>query len=458
MKSLTKEVSDLVNRGLDAHVRVAVTGLSTAGKTAFITSLVNQFLHTSTHENLPLLDAARSGRLVGAKRVPQTNLMVPRFAYDEAMAQLTNSEPNWPVPTRDVSEIRLAVKYRPTSRARKLVSKTATLYLDIVDYPGEWLLDLPLLEQDFFQWSEGQFAPLSGKRGELATQWTDGLEQLDLDAAADESQLQYLSEQYTDYLHQCKQAGYHWVQPGRFVLPGDLKGAPVLQFFPVKIAAGHAPIKGSNLDMLISRYRQYQTNVVKRFYKDYFSSFDRQVVLVDCLSPLNKGRESFQDMRFALEQIMQSYRYGQSNLLTRLFAPKIDKALFVATKADHITPEQHPNLVALLQNMIHSVWQQAAFEHIEMQCMSIASIQATQPGHVYADGKMQSVIKGSDMDGKPLTVFPGSVPKALPGSDFWRNHQFHFSAFRPQPMIEHQPLSHIRMDKVIQYLLGDKLR
>ncbi|GAL12191.1 conserved protein YcjX [Vibrio astriarenae] len=231
MRSITREVSDLVHRGLDAHVRVAVTGLSTAGKTAFITSFVNQFLNISTHDNLPLLGAAQEGRLIGAKREPQTNLMVPRFAYDEAIEQLSQEVPNWPTPTRDVSEIRLAVKYRPKSKARKLISKTSTLHIDIVDYPGEWLLDLPLLEQDFDVWSETQSVALNGARKALAKQWLEAGTQLDLNAPANEAALERVSELYTDYLLQCKQAGYHWVQPGRFVLPGDLKGAPVLQFF-----------------------------------------------------------------------------------------------------------------------------------------------------------------------------------------------------------------------------------
>ena len=33
-----------------------------------------------------------------------------------------------------------------------------TLTLDIVDYPGEWLLDLPLLNKSFEQWSAESLA------------------------------------------------------------------------------------------------------------------------------------------------------------------------------------------------------------------------------------------------------------------------------------------------------------
>ena len=37
-----------------------------------------------------------------------------------------------------------------------------TLTLDIVDYPGEWLLDLPLLDKSYEQWSAESLAQLRG--------------------------------------------------------------------------------------------------------------------------------------------------------------------------------------------------------------------------------------------------------------------------------------------------------
>ncbi|KOO11481.1 nucleoside triphosphate hydrolase, partial [Vibrio xuii] len=102
---------------------------------------MNQLLHTSTHDNLPLLAAARDKRVIGAKREPQSNMMVPRFAYDEAMEHIDSEPPKWPEPTRDVSEIRLALKYKPNKKTKKLLSSSSTLHIDIIDYPGEWLFD-----------------------------------------------------------------------------------------------------------------------------------------------------------------------------------------------------------------------------------------------------------------------------------------------------------------------------
>lgn len=45
MKRLKNELNALVNRGVDRHLRLAVTGLSRSGKTAFITAMVNQLLN-----------------------------------------------------------------------------------------------------------------------------------------------------------------------------------------------------------------------------------------------------------------------------------------------------------------------------------------------------------------------------------------------------------------------------
>ncbi|WP_394125675.1 YcjX family protein [Vibrio hepatarius] len=458
MKQITQEVNDLISRSMDSHVRIAVTGLSRAGKTAFISSLVNQLLHTSTHDSLPLFAASRDKRLVGAKREPQTNMMVPRFAYDDAMEHVHSHPPKWPEPTRDVSEIRLALKYKPKKKTKKLFGSTSTLHIDIIDYPGEWLLDLPLLNMDFEQWSQSQFEALTGKRKELAQAWLEKLEELDVSQPLNEKVVADVAQSYTEFLYACKREGLHWVQPGRFVLPGELEGAPVLQFFPCRVDDNAKASKGSNLAMLKARYHEYQQKVVKAFYKHHFSTFDRQIVLVDCLQPLNAGYESFQDMRHALEQIMHSFRYGRSNLLKRLFAPRIDKILFAATKADHVTPEQHPNLVSLLQQMVHPAWQSASYENIEMSCMTMASIQATQAGFINKGEQAYPALQGTTIDEQAITVFPGEVPKKLPEQAYWQQQGFEFTAFRPRKASSDEPLPHIRMDKALEFLIGDKLK
>ncbi len=96
MKRLKTELNALVNRGVDRHLRLAVTGLSRSGKTAFITAMVNQLLNVHAGARLPLLSAVREERLLGVKRVPQRDFGIPRFTYDEGILQLYGNPPARP--------------------------------------------------------------------------------------------------------------------------------------------------------------------------------------------------------------------------------------------------------------------------------------------------------------------------------------------------------------------------
>ncbi|EDF2505816.1 YcjX family protein [Salmonella enterica subsp. enterica serovar Enteritidis] len=425
MKRLKTELNALVNRGVDRHLRLAVTGLSRSGKTAFITAMVNQLLNVHAGARLPLLSAVREERLLGVKRVPQRDFGIPRFTYDEGILQLYGNPPAWPTPTRGVSEIRLALRYRSNDSLLRHFKDTSTLYLEIVDYPGEWLLDLPMLAQDYLSWSRQMNGLLQGQRAEWAAKWRQLCDGLDPLAPADENRLAEIAAAWTDYLHQCKSQAD----------------------------------KQTNAGMLRERFNYYCEKVVKGFYKNHFLRFDRQIVLVDCLQPLNSGPQAFNDMRLALTQLMQSFHYGQRTLFRRLFSPVIDKLLFAATKADHVTLDQHANMVALLQQLIQDAWQNAAFEGISMDCLGLASVQATTSGVIEVNGEKIPALRGNRLsDGAPLTVYPGEVPSRLPGQAFWDSQGFQFEAFRPQVMDVDKPLPHIRLDAALEFLIGDKLR
>lgn len=74
-------------------------------------------------------------------------------------------------------------------------------------------------------------------------------------------------------------------------------------------------------------------------------------------------------------------------------------------------------------------------------------------------GKNLPALRGHRIsDGEPLTLYPGEVPARLPGDAFWQQQGFHFEDFRPQAMNVDTPLPHIRLDSVMEFLLGDKLR
>ncbi|MDM8558038.1 YcjX family protein [Candidatus Parabeggiatoa sp. HSG14] len=464
--STSTPLNETVNRSLDKQVKLAVTGLSRSGKTVFITSLVHQLLHglgTTTH--LPFFQIASSGRLRGTKAMPQPDMHIPSFLYDSAIEQLCGDPPTWPKPTNGISEIRLAIRYLSDNPFFKHLSPISTLYVDIIDYPGEWLLDLPLLELEYEQWSE-QIARACEiePRLSLSKEWRIFLNNLNLADEADETVMRQAANLYTDFLHQCKQHGLSLLQPGRFTMPGDdLKDAPLLKFCPL-LEIPQIPQNTYNENSLFAemkkRYNSYKEHLVKKFYEEHFSSFDRQIILADVLSAFNNGHATFVDMRDAINMVLKSFHYGKSGLFNKLFGGlKIDKMLFATTKADHVTPDQLPHLETFFQNMLATSHNNAIFEGVQTETLALAAVKCTQAAYTMFEGKKISCIKGVPLKSdKPVALFPGEVPPNVPMPEEWVKGRFHFVEFKPPRLanVHGGGLPHIRLDRALEFLLGDK--
>ena len=132
-------------------LRLGVTGLSRAGKTVFITALVHGLVKGG---RFPVFEPLAGGRISGARLAPQPDDAVPRFEYERHVRSIVTDR-EWPDSTRQISELRVVIDYQTTAGAMR------TLTLDIVDYPGEWLLDLPLLNKSYEQWSAETLAYLN---------------------------------------------------------------------------------------------------------------------------------------------------------------------------------------------------------------------------------------------------------------------------------------------------------
>ncbi len=149
-----ERVGDTVSGALfEPVIRLGVTGLSRAGKTVFITSLVANLIDRG---RMPQLAAAAGGRIQTAYLQPQPDDTVPRFDYETHLGQLTAAKPVWPASTRAVSQLRLSLKVQRAGLVGGLQGPR-TVHLDIVDYPGEWLLDLELLDLSYPAWDERTF-------------------------------------------------------------------------------------------------------------------------------------------------------------------------------------------------------------------------------------------------------------------------------------------------------------
>src|SRR5262249_38682753 len=147
-------------------------------------------------------------------------------------------EREWPASTRQISELRVVIDYQSAGGAMR------TLTLDIVDYPGEWLLDLPLIGKGYGQWSAGTLALLRRPtRPPLPTAFLDRIATIDPLAPADEFAAIEAARLFTEYLQARRQAHQtlSTTGPGRFLMPGDLAGSPALTFAPLALPPGQEP-------------------------------------------------------------------------------------------------------------------------------------------------------------------------------------------------------------------------
>ncbi|PIB25845.1 hypothetical protein BFP76_12645 [Amylibacter kogurei] len=460
---MAETAADGVNETLfEPVIRLGVTGLSRSGKTVFITSLVANLLDRG---RMPQFGAAAQGKIIAAFLQPQPDDTIPRFDYETHLAAMTGKNPHWPKSTRSISQLRLSLRVQPSGIISGLRSPR-TVHIDIVDYPGEWLLDLPLLDQDFAQWSAQAIALANmGKRAELAANWFAQMKDVDVDARLDETVAQKLAKSFTSYLITSREAGFSACAPGRFLMPGDLQGSPVLTFAPLPIGTGK---RGSLYREFARRFEAYKTKIIRPFFKDHFARIDRQVVLVDALGAIHSGPQAVNDLRNAMVDILSCYRLGQNGLFAPLFGKKVEKILFAATKADHLHHKQHNALSNIMQALLRDAKDRAEIKSVNTAAMAIASLRTTVEETIQHDGETLDCVRGTLLDtGKQAVMYPGELPEdpmdivsiAKQGATDWLDNDYAIMRFAPADITlkagDGPP--HIRLDKAAEFLVGDRL-
>lgn len=446
-------------------IRLGVTGLSRAGKTVFITSLVANLLDRG---RMPGLVAAADGRITAAFLQPQPDDTVPRFEYEAHLGALTGPEPHWPESTRAVSELRLSLRVRPAGLLAGLTG-VRTVHLDIVDYPGEWLLDLGLLDKDYATWSAETLETLTDVP-EAGT-FRQAAQGADAAAPLDEPQAQALAAAFTAYLGAARAAGYAGGTPGRFLLPGDLAGSPVLTFAPLP-DPGNAQRRSLWREME-RRFEAYKARVVKPFFRDHFARIDRQVVLVDVLDAIHRGPAALEETRRAMADILGAFRPGRNAFLTRLLGGwRVERILFAATKADHLHHTQHRRLTAIMAALMREARDRADFAGADTVAMAIAALRATTEETRNHQGRQVDCVRGTLLGddggrGRLAAFYPGELPEdpalllqpAREGAKAWLDADYGAMRFAPAPLVlkpgEGPP--HIRLDRAAQFLIGDRL-
>ena len=450
-------------------VSLAVTGLSRAGKTVFITSLIHNLISAVHNPNrMPLLGVVAERRLLGAKVLGAGAHKLPRFPYKANIERMAVKPWTWPERTADISEIEIDVRFAPTGLLSRLIEgvtgQPASLTVRIVDYPGEWLLDLPLLAQSYAEWSRMTLQRWrKGGRAAMARDFLDFVQQHRHDAAADEDVAKRAHDLYRELLANARDKhGLTYLQPGRFLWRGTLVDAPYLWFAPLDVPEDITPAPQSLAGLMQQRYEVYKQQVVAEFFDNHFRHYSRQIVLVDVLHALLAGHDAFEDTRLALESIMESFRYGRGSILTRLFGiDSIEKVMFAATKADHVPSPQRDNLAELLRHMAAVPAIDVKGSNAAVAVEAIASVISTAEDSHEIDGQRVQVVVGKPVGSEfQEKFFVGNVPIRPPRADAWATPFLTVPNFQP-PEIDVAPVEgipHINLDMALEFLLGDRLQ
>lgn len=453
-------------------LRLGVTGLSRAGKTVFITGLVHALVSGG---RMPAFRLMGEGRLLSARVVQHPDDALPRFAYEDHLAMLTGPDRAWPQSTRAISGLSLALQYQTSRRhlGGLIGGGVSEMTLDLVDYPGEWLLDLPLLAKDYTTFSAEIFAKAElGQRQAPFAPFVAAARAVDPAMPAVEPEIRRLADLFATALRACRDdgRGLSALAPGRFLMPGDLEGAPALTFAPLPQAV--AITEGESLGAVMARrYEAYKSRIVRPFFTEHFARIDRQVVLVDVLSALNGGIEALADLETALVDVLAAFRMGSRSLLASLFSPRVTKILFAATKADHLHQTNHDRLEAILRVLVRRAYHRAQAAGVPSESLALSAIRATREVNARQGGQDLPCVAGIPIAGERLgtqrfdgdteaALFPGDLPADVEVIFRGQPVALSFLRFRPpgpEARRQAEGLPHIRLDRALEFLIGDQV-
>ncbi len=437
-------------------VRVGVTGLARSGKTVLLTSLAANLLAAGA--GLPTLPAVQA-RIAGRLRValaPALADSLPRFDFQGHLAALAADPPRWPSRTNSVSLLALDLDIERAGAAAILPARK--LRLEFLDYPGEWLLDLPMLAQDFAQWSEATLRRLDALP--RAAPFVAFARALPQGAPADEALAGEGHALYVAALRRLRdEAGLSLLQPGRFLMPPPGPPPPWLTFFPCPPGSRSAGASGL-AGLLSRRYDAYRDAVRRELLAPGFGRLDRLVVLADVLSALHAGPAAFADVAAALSSVSGALHSRQPWLPFLAFLAPLFPALggigrvaYCASKSDHVAQRQRGNLAALVRAMTGPAGGAGA-------AFAIAAARCTDDVVWTLEGRPVSAVRGRVAgEGRAGRSYPGEVPDRLPDAAFWVHPFLALPDFEPLrvPLGGRGGVASLELDRLLTFLLDDLL-
>ncbi len=445
--------------------RVGVIGLYRSGKTVFLTSLINH-LQNHNPNRFPL---GKRAQIAFAKELQAVRF--EQFPYRERRNMLVNKR-RWPEKTRSVSEY--------SCRYYRSDWKLSRGELSLLDFPGERLADLIMVNASYGQWSDFMMTLFRDHEEYrvIAQQYADLTSGIDITEST-------VIDSYRHLMHNLFMSYRPVVSPSAFLLSpdGDWIGdiddpsnsfmqhcysglSEKTQFVPLSEEARRMH---PDLSKKFSRrYAAYRRRIALPL-SGWMRSCDALVVLIDVTALLAGGEGMYQGNRELLRNLIDLLNPGKTlfglsvDLLRKVIYPfdnnplkrfvdlswrELSRIAFVATKVDKVHESNRGRLRDLVREMTEGLIaaHQVKAAELDVGYFACAAVKSTRST---ADGKLQAYL-GPDT---PLTAFtPSAVPESWPMS--WKHGEYQFPNVAPWvPSRRDAPPDHIELNRVAEFLM-----
>lgn len=449
--------------------RIGVVGLYRAGKTVFLTSLIN---HLQNHDPRVLPVGDGRTRIVFRRQLPPQNGFED-FAYLEHRDKLVYAR-QWPVKTRALCQYRCEYFRSDWSVSRGELS--------LLDFPGERLADLPMAGCTYARWSD-LILSLFREHEEYRAYAQPYLEQMERDETTPAQLIatyrRVLKDLFLNYRPVISPSTFALSDAGAWI--GDLPPekryehnclglAPTSEFVP--LARTVRERRRELADTFGAHYAAYRKRIVLPLAR-WMRRCDELVVLVDVTTLLAGGLGMYAGNRELLRHMLAFLDPGQGvwgvslhalGRALRIMRPVheyistalnlawggVRRIAFVATKADKVHAAQRPHLRLLLQGMVEDLVAPYVQGSVRLDvdyfvCAAVNSTRSTP------DGRLQAHLQPG---GSAEVYTPSAVPTAWPRED-WAGSGLRYPNVAPwMPPRRDAPPEHLELDRVVDFVLN----
>lgn len=426
--------------------RFTITGLSRSGKSMLFTSLITMLKSRSEegYACLPLLRYLPPSQVLDMQIAPIEGYKpFPHLDNIEALEQGI-----WPDATEEAYGFKLIVRLKQTESLKRHVLPHTDVVFEFIDYPGEWITDIPMLSKTYAQWSDSAWAQLSsGPQQYYANAWKAVVNQFDFEQAPTPERITQLLNAYRSYLVDAKANGISLLQPGSFLLESSDFNWREFGFTPLPSSIT-SDVSHPWFIAFNKHFSTFQTKWLTPLKQSIFKETDKQIILIDLFEGLNHSRQHLYQLKETLSHLADTFVYGQSGWFSRTILKKeqIGRVAFAATKADLIPHSQRDNLLSLLTQITEGARARFIDKPIQFEHFLVSAMQVTD------EGGSDNAIRYKNSEGQYVESTFEPVPRKLKemeeGSHFPVPHVTVPSDFKARI------LAGKGIDRLLQFLLG----